>query len=35
MTNRFTLSSFEFFVLQTRTRFPFHHGIASMTGVPD
>jgi hypothetical protein len=34
MTDRFTLSSFEFFVRQTRTRFPFRYGIASMTDVP-
>ncbi|MBI3418491.1 MAG: hypothetical protein HY043_24635 [Verrucomicrobia bacterium] len=34
MTDRFTLSSFEFFVLRTRTRFPFRYGIASMTDVP-
>src|SRR4029453_11392859 len=31
---RFTLSPFEFFVLQTRTRFPFRYGIASLTDVP-
>jgi hypothetical protein len=31
---RFTLSPFEFFVLRTRTRFPFRYGIASMTDVP-
>jgi len=30
----FTLSPFEFFVLRTRTRFPFRYGIASMTDVP-
>jgi hypothetical protein len=30
----FTLSPFDFFVLQTRTRFPFRYGIASMTEVP-
>src|SRR4026207_1763209 len=30
----FTLSRFEFFVRQTRTRFPFRYGIASMTEVP-
>ncbi len=34
MTDRFTLSSFEFFVRRTRTRFPFRYGIASMTEVP-
>src|SRR5207247_4385697 len=34
MTDRFTLSPFEFFVLRTRTRFPFRYGIASMTEVP-
>jgi len=34
MTDRFTLSPFEFFVLPTRTRFPFRYGIASMTEVP-
>jgi hypothetical protein len=34
MTDRFTLSPFEFFVRQTRTRFPFRYGIASMTEVP-
>src|SRR6185295_10779544 len=34
MTDRFTLSAFEFFVLPTRTRFPFKYGIASMTEVP-
>lgn len=34
MTDRFTVSPFEFFVLQTRTRFPFRYGIASMTDVP-
>ncbi|MSU61348.1 MAG: hypothetical protein EXS31_02970 [Pedosphaera sp.] len=34
MTDRFTLSTFEFFVLRTRTRFPFRYGIASMTEVP-
>ena len=34
MTDRFTLSPFEFFVLPTRTRFPFRYGIASMTSVP-
>ncbi len=28
------LSPFEFFVLRTRTRFPFRYGIASMTEVP-
>jgi hypothetical protein len=32
--DRFTLSPFEFFVLRTRTRFPFRYGIASMTEVP-
>ncbi len=31
---KFTLSPFEFFVLPTRTRFPFRYGIASMTEVP-
>src|SRR2546427_4271077 len=30
----FILSPFEFFVLNTRTRFPFRYGIASMTEVP-
>ena len=34
MTDRFTISPFEFFVLRTRTRFPFRYGIASMTDVP-
>jgi hypothetical protein len=34
MIDRFTLSAFEFFVLPTRTRFPFRYGIASMTEVP-
>ncbi len=34
MTDRFTLSPFEFFVQPTRTRFPFRYGIASMTDVP-
>src|SRR5262245_23435050 len=34
MTDRFTLSPFEFFVRRTRTRFPFRYGIASMTEVP-
>src|SRR5436309_14949359 len=34
MTDRFTLSPFEFFVRHTRTRFPFRYGIASMTEVP-
>src|ERR1051326_1060889 len=34
MADRFTLSSFEFFVRRTRTRFPFRYGIASMTDVP-
>jgi len=34
MIERFTLSSFEFFVLHTRTRFPFRYGIAAMTEVP-
>ena len=34
MTDSFTLSPFDFFVLQTRTRFPFRYGIASMTDVP-
>ena len=34
MIDRFTLSPFEFFVLHTRTRFPFRYGIASMTEVP-
>ncbi len=32
--NKFTLSAFEFFVLRTRTRFPFRYGIASLTDVP-
>jgi hypothetical protein len=31
---RFTISPFEYFVLPTRTRFPFRYGIASMTDVP-
>ncbi len=30
----FTIASFEFFVLPTRTRFPFRYGIASLTEVP-
>jgi hypothetical protein len=30
----FTVAPFEFFVLHTRTRFPFRYGIASMTKVP-
>src|SRR5918994_259734 len=30
----FALAPFEFFVLPTRTRFPFRYGIASMTEVP-
>ena len=34
MGDLFTLSAFEFFVLRTRTRFPFRYGIASMTEVP-
>jgi hypothetical protein len=34
VADRFTLSPFEFFVLRTRTRFPFRYGIASMTEVP-
>jgi len=34
MSDRFTLSPFEFFVRHTRTRFPFRYGIASMTEVP-
>ena len=34
MIDRFTLAPFEFFVRQTRTRFPFRYGIASMTEVP-
>src|SRR5437867_7812249 len=34
MTDRFTLSPFEFFVRRARTRFPFRYGIASMTDVP-
>lgn len=32
--DRFTLAPFAFFVLRTRTRFPFRYGIASMTEVP-
>jgi len=32
--DRLTLSPFDFFVLRTRTRFPFRYGIASMTDVP-
>lgn len=31
---RFTVEGFEFFVRETRTRFPFRYGIASMTEVP-
>ena len=34
MTVNFTLAPFDFFVLPTRTRFPFRYGIASMTDVP-
>ena len=34
MTLRFTIRSFEFFSRQTRTRFPFRYGIASMTEAP-
>src|SRR5689334_21789435 len=34
MEERFSLAPFEFFVLHTRTRFPFRYGIASMTEVP-
>jgi len=34
VADRFSLSPFEFFVLRTRTRFPFRYGIASMTEVP-
>ena len=34
MAESFTLAPFEFFVLHTRTRFPFRYGIASMTDVP-
>ncbi len=34
MADAFTLSPFDFFVLHTRTRFPFRYGIASMTDVP-
>jgi hypothetical protein len=34
VTDRFTLSPFDFFVRHTRTRFPFRYGIASMTDVP-
>ena len=34
MSLAFTISPFEFFVLHTRTRFPFKYGIASMTDVP-
>lgn len=34
MTPNFTILSTEFFVRQTRTRFPFRYGIASMTEVP-
>jgi hypothetical protein len=34
VAEQFTLSPFDFFVLQTRTRFPFRYGIASMTDVP-
>jgi len=32
--DRFTIAPFEFFVLHTRTRFPFRYGIASMSEVP-
>jgi L-alanine-DL-glutamate epimerase-like enolase superfamily enzyme len=32
--DQFTVAPFEFFVLRTRTRFPFRYGIASMTEVP-
>jgi hypothetical protein len=31
---KFSLTPFEFFVLPTRTRFPFRYGIASLTDVP-
>ena len=31
---KFTLGPFEFFVLRTKTRFPFRYGIASLTDVP-
>jgi hypothetical protein len=34
MSERFTLSTFEFFTRELRTRFPFRYGIASMTDVP-
>jgi hypothetical protein len=34
VSERFTIEPFEFYVLQTRTRFPFRYGIASMTDVP-
>lgn len=34
MTLRFSIRGFEFFTRQTRTRFPFRYGIASMTEVP-
>src|SRR5689334_737483 len=34
MSERFTVSDFEFFSRDTRTRFPFRYGIASMTEVP-
>jgi hypothetical protein len=34
VADQFTLSPFDFFVLHTRTRFPFRYGIASMTDVP-
>jgi hypothetical protein len=34
MSKRFTLSHFEFFSRDTRLRFPFRYGIASMTEVP-
>jgi hypothetical protein len=34
VTDRFTILPLEFFVLRTRTRFPFRYGIASMTDVP-
>jgi hypothetical protein len=34
VADEFTLSPFDFFVLHTRTRFPFRYGIASMTDVP-
>ncbi len=34
MPDSFTIAPFDFFVLHTRTRFPFRYGIASMSEVP-